>query len=177
MTTDDGTAPDPLLDVFVPLHEAAHTYDTTVAALRARARRGALRAYKVGGPHGREWRVSLRSLQTGGYGLRPVAPSPEARAQELEQQMSGLRRRLDHERRRADRADQELGLALLEAGRLRAALARATAAGADATGEPPEHPTGPVPVPPEHPTDPVLVPPGLVGAGAPAVPGLPGQRA
>jgi len=116
------------LDVFVSLHEAAQAYDTSAGALRARARAGGLRAYKVAGAHGREWRVSLRSLEAAGFATRvPVPPSGDdhPRVRELEAELTVLRRLLVAEKGRADRADQELGHALLEVGRFRSALTRA----------------------------------------------------
>lgn len=125
MAGQHDTGDDPL-DVFVPLHEAALAYDTSVSALRARARSGGLRAYKVTGPHGREWRVSVRSLESAGLQPRgPVTAAADERVAELEARLATVRRLLGAEQRRADRADQELGYALLELGRLRAATSRA----------------------------------------------------
>ena len=124
----DQHSSDQPLDVFVPLREAAQAYEVSVGALRVRARAGGVRAYKVAGPAGREWRVSLRSLEASGLALRVTARSPQdphARVLQVEAEVAGLRRVLAGERRRADRADQELGHALLEGGRLRAELSRA----------------------------------------------------
>lgn len=115
------------LDVFVPLHQAAQAYNVSVGALRSRARTGGLRAYKVAGAHGREWRVSLRSLQAIGFSRRVPADACDeerARVLELEAELAVARNLLAGERWRADRADQELGHALLEVGRLRSALMR-----------------------------------------------------
>ncbi|MFC5382589.1 hypothetical protein [Aquipuribacter nitratireducens] len=122
---DDG--PEVPVDVYVPLQEASRAYRASVASLRARARSGRLRAYKVPGPHGREWRVSLRSLAS--LGVLPRVPAQagdsEGRVARLEAEVLELRARLAAERRRADRADQELGYALLQLGRLRSAEAAA----------------------------------------------------
>lgn len=110
------------LDVFVSLREASQAYDISVAALRSRIGFGELRAYKVAGRNGHEWRVSLRSLKAAGYAPRLPAQtsrSDSARVRELEAELAAVRRRAAAEQRRADRADQELGYALLELGRLR----------------------------------------------------------
>lgn len=148
------------LDVFVPLREAAQAYDLSVGALRARARAGRVRGYKVEGPTGREWRVSLRSLEAAGLPPRASAPTsqhPHVRILALEEQVAVLRRLLAGERRRADRADQELGHALLEGGRLRSELSRA-----------PDR-TGPA-------VDQVRVPAGGGSSHAAAGPEVPGPR-
>jgi hypothetical protein len=125
--TEQLAGGDQPLDVFLPLHEAARAYDVSVGVLRARARSGGLRAYKVAGPHGREWRVSLRSMASAG--LVPRVPAQgsgddDHRVMELQAELAGVRRRLVAEQRRADQADQELGHAMLELGRLRSRLAR-----------------------------------------------------
>ncbi|WP_340295167.1 hypothetical protein, partial [Aquipuribacter hungaricus] len=121
------------LDVHLTLAEASRTYAVPVAALRSRARAGGLRAYKVDGAHGREWRVSVRALEEAGFVVRPAGSSADERVSELEAQVAALRHELAGERRRADRADQQLGHALLEGGRLRSALERAQARAEDRT--------------------------------------------
>lgn len=114
-------------DAHLTLAEASRTYGVPVATLRSRARAGGLRAYKVDGAHGREWRVSARAIEAAGSVPRPTGSSadPRERVSELEAQVAALRHELAGERRRADRADQQLGHALLEGGRLRSALERA----------------------------------------------------
>lgn len=118
------------------LQEAARLYGVSAATLGRKARWGVVTAYKARGPWGWEWRVSRRSLEASGYRPRPAdgaGPAGEAdpprdpQVTELQRQIATLRRVVARERLRADRADRELGQAMLECGRLRRALARAEA--------------------------------------------------
>lgn len=126
--TQDDVGTDEQCDL--SLQEAARLYEVSLTTLRRRVRRGEVRASKVRGPWGPEWRVSRRALEDLGMRARPVLAdgAEHPRIVELEREVASLRRVVAVERLRADRADQELGFAMLESGRLRAALARATEA-------------------------------------------------
>ena len=110
------------------LPEAARRYDVSLRTLRTRARSGRIAAYKVRGRWGHEWRVSERSLEASGLPRRAAPPEGAAsrsRVAYLEEELGAVRRALSTERFRADRANRELGQAMLECGRLRSALAGA----------------------------------------------------
>lgn len=108
------------------LREASRLYDVELATLRNLVRRGRVDAYKARGPWGREWRVTTSSLEAQGYPPRPAgvaAGEDEERVARLERELAAARRTAAAERKRADETDGRLGAALLESGRLRAALA------------------------------------------------------
>jgi excisionase family DNA binding protein len=110
------------------LQEAAELYEVPYKTLGLRVRYGEIEAYKARGPWGREWRVSREALEAFGYRPREVrepgaADQPDdLRAQRLEKELAAAKRAAAAERNRASAADQRLGEALLECGRLRAAL-------------------------------------------------------
>ncbi|WP_129337956.1 helix-turn-helix domain-containing protein [Cellulomonas endophytica] len=122
------------------LTEAARVYDVPVTTLRRRVGRGEIPAYKVRGVRGYEWRLSRRALdeRAAADARTPRGPSastasapdpgddrPAGCHRVLEQELVALRRAAAAERHRADRADRELGHALLESGRMRSALEQA----------------------------------------------------
>jgi excisionase family DNA binding protein len=124
-TTQDG-GPDSTGDL--TLHEAAALYAVSARTLAQHIRCGQLPAYKAAGATGREWRVNRDDLVAAGYLPRPPAPvavEPPL-VTELRRELSTARRAAAAERRRADDLDRRLGHAMLEAGRLRAALPAAT---------------------------------------------------
>ena len=112
------------------LHDASALYAVSARTLAQHIRCGQLPAHKTAGATGREWRVTRDALKAAGYPVRvpPTAsdsPEPPLVA-ELRCELSAARRSAAAERRRAEDADRRLGHALLECGRLRAALAAAT---------------------------------------------------
>ena len=123
-TMDDG-GPEPACDL--TLHEAAVEYAVSARTLAQHIRCGQLPAYKAAGATGREWRVTRDDLVAAGYlPRRPVPVTAELPlVTELRRELSTARRAAAAERRRADDLDRRLGHAMLEAGRLRAALAAA----------------------------------------------------
>ncbi len=132
--------------VDLSLQEAAELYDLALRTLGNRVRVGEIEAYKTRGPWGAEWRVRAQALEAFGYQRRPALATPtpgcisSERFEDLERQLATARRAIAAERNRAEEADRRLGKALLETGRLRAALAaeaaRRVAAekGADSSG-------------------------------------------
>jgi hypothetical protein len=116
------------LDRDLSLQEATRLYDVSLRTLRNRVRCGEIPAYKTRGPWGQEWRVNGRTLEAAEFPRRPVVlgtDDDDPRVAALEQELATLRRVVVAERQRADRADSELGYAMLECGRLRSALAKA----------------------------------------------------
>jgi len=112
------------------LYDAAEIYAVSARTLAQHIRCGQLPAYKTAGPTGREWRVTRDALDVAGYAARVVpresdAPEPPL-VVALRRSLSAARRSAAAERRRAEDADRRLGHAMLECGRLRAALAAAT---------------------------------------------------
>ncbi len=108
------------------LQEAAQLYDVSLRTLGNRVRWGEIDAYKARGPWGQEWRVTRKALESFGYRRREAPePTSDPRTAELERELAAARRAAAAERNRADEADRRLGAALLEVGRLRAALAAA----------------------------------------------------
>ncbi|GAA2726527.1 helix-turn-helix domain-containing protein [Cellulomonas aerilata] len=111
------------------LRDAALLYAVALRTLRTRVRCGQIPGYKVRGIRGHEWRVSRDALDISGLAARPAvttaAGERPGRVAALELELELARLALRAESARADRADQELGFALLECGRLRAALRRA----------------------------------------------------
>ncbi len=125
---DGRTTPDDQI-CDLSLQEAAQLYDVLLRTLGNRVRWGEIDAYKTRGPRGREWRVTHKALESFGYRRREAAePTSDPRTAELERDLAAARRAAAAERNRADEVDRRLGAALLEAGRLRAALADAQAA-------------------------------------------------
>lgn len=115
-------------NVELSLAEAAHRYGLSLRMLSQRVRFGEIPAFKVRGVRGREWRVRPRELEQ--LGLVAV-PGRQAADEPADREMALLRRhvqtlesKLAAERHRAALLDQRLGHALLECGRLRAALTR-----------------------------------------------------
>ena len=109
----------------ISLQEAARLYDVSLTTLRKRVRWGEIFAYKTRGAWGHEWRVSGPALEAYGYRRRTedaVETPLEHRVASLEREIATLRRLVTLHRERADQADRELGEAMLESGRLRAAL-------------------------------------------------------
>jgi len=125
----DAPAARPLSDL--TLHQAAELYAVSARTLAQHIRCGRLPACKTTGAHGREWRVTRGALAAAGYLPRqPAAAGDVAEPPlvgQLRREASAARRSAAAERRRAEDADRRLGHALLECGRLRAALAAATA--------------------------------------------------
>ncbi len=115
-------------DLELSLAEAAHRYGVSLRTLSQRVRVGQIPAHKVRGLRGLEWRVSLRDLEQ--FGLIATADAPLAHETLdpeiglLRQHVHTLESKLAAERHRAALLDQRLGHALLECGRLRAALTR-----------------------------------------------------
>lgn len=119
------------------LREAAELYAVALPTLSRHVRCGQLAGYKSRGLTGDEWRVTSQAMDDAGYGRRPasVGDALESRvavgddaARELarlRRELSVARRATVGERRRADDLDRRLGHALLECGRLRAALGAA----------------------------------------------------
>ena len=110
---------------FLSPREAGERYDLVVQSLVTRLRNGELAGFKVRGPHGREWRVSVNTLESFGFRPRPRRddqPSVDPQVAELEATVRELRRKLAFERNRADAADRKLGEAAMTIGHLRAAL-------------------------------------------------------
>ncbi len=110
------------------LQEAARLYDVPLRTLGNRVRWGEIDAYKTRGPWGHEWRVSTQALEAFGYQRRRVPEgtseaAPDPRVAELERELAAAGRSVAAERHKAEEADRRLGAALLESGRLRAALA------------------------------------------------------
>ncbi len=127
----DRTPPDPTDDL--SLTEAAALYAVSARTLAQHIRCGQLPAHKTAGATGREWRVTRTDMDAAGYVRRPApAPAEDAAATEdplvaqLRRELTSARRSAAAERRRADDLDRRLGHAMLEAGRLRAALAAAS---------------------------------------------------
>ncbi len=114
------------------LQEAAELYDLSVRTLGQRIRNGEIEAYKSEGGDRGEWRVSRRALERFGYRLRPATPAQRVATNDprtvrkLERELAAARRAEATERRRAEQTDRRLGEALMEIGRLRAALAAET---------------------------------------------------
>ena len=109
----------------ISLQEAARLYDVSLTTLRKRVRWGEIFAYKTRGAWGDEWRVSGPALEAAGYQRRTATAeetSLEHRVASLEREITTLRRLVAMHRERAEQADRELGQAMLEVGRLRAAL-------------------------------------------------------
>ena len=113
--------------VDLTLREAAELYDVTVKTLAQQLRCGQLIGHKARGAAGREWRVTREALDEAGYRPRDEAGAPGSLESEeparLRQELGAAKRAASAERRRADDLDRRLGHALLECGRLRAALA------------------------------------------------------
>jgi hypothetical protein len=109
----------------ISLHQAARLYHVSLTTLRRRVRWGEIFAYKTRGPWGDEWRVSGPALEAYGFRRRAVTAGEtplEDRVASLEREIATLRRLVTLHRERADQADRELGAAMLECGRLQAAL-------------------------------------------------------
>jgi len=124
----DLTPPDAVDDL--SLTEAAALYAVSARTLAQHIRCGQLPAHKTAGAAGREWRVTRTDMNAAGYARRPD-PTPtdvpdDPVVTQLRRELTSARRTAAGERRRADDLDRRLGHALLEAGRLRAALAAAT---------------------------------------------------
>ena len=118
------------------LRDAAELYEVSVRTLAQRLRACEVAGYKTRGAAGREWRVPQQALEVAGYRRRPDsahAGTGTDALDRLRQDLAVARRLAAAERRRADDLDRRLGHALLEAGRLRTALAAATGA-PEATG-------------------------------------------
>ncbi len=113
------------------LRDAARLYDLSLSTLGRRIRNGEIEAFKSEGADRGEWRVTAKALEAFGYQRRPE-PAPKddtydpRTIRKLERELAATRREAEAQRRRADRADRELGEALMEAARLRAALAAET---------------------------------------------------
>lgn len=119
------SAPRDALEDF-SLREASRLYTVELTTLQNLVRRGRIDAYKARGPWGREWRVTRTALEAMGYFTRPVCESAGGlgeRVAQLEKELVAARRTAAAERSRAEEADRRLGEALMESGRLRAALA------------------------------------------------------
>lgn len=108
------------------LHEAAAQYAVSARTLSQHIRCGQLPAYKTAGSTGREWRVTTDALSAAYAPRRLPEPAEHPLVAELQRELRAARRAAAAERRRAEDADRRLGHALLECGRLRAALAAAT---------------------------------------------------
>ena len=125
----DANAADPARDL--SLSEAAAVYAVSARTLAQHIRCGQLPAYKTSGATGRQWRVTRDALEAAGYPHRaaPVAMGEEhPLVAQLRRELTAARRAAAAERGRAEDADRRLGHAMLECGRLRAALAAATGA-------------------------------------------------
>jgi hypothetical protein len=148
---NNGTDNAEHLDRDLSLQEATQLYEVSLRTLRNRVRCGEIPAYKTRGPWGQEWRVNGRTLEAAEYARRPVVlgtDDGDPRVAALEEELATLRRVVVAERQRADRADGELGYAMLENGRLRSALAKAlrdSEQGANGSVHPPATHTSPVP--------------------------------
>ena len=103
------------------LHDAAALYAVSPRTLAQHIRCGQLPAYKTAGATGRQWRVTREALDAAGYPVR--MPPEDPLVAELRRELSAARRSAAAERRRAEDADRRLGHAMMECGRLRAALA------------------------------------------------------
>ncbi len=126
-TSPQELVAEPLTDL--TLHEAAEQYAVSARTLAQHIRCGQLPAYKTAGATGRQWRVTREALDAADYPRRtaPAADGPEhALVVELRRELAAARRAVAAERRRAEDADRRLGHAMLECGRLRAALAAAS---------------------------------------------------
>ncbi len=113
------------------LHEATRLYELSAATLGRRIRNGEIEAYKSEGANRGEWRVSVKALEAFGYRRRsepaPQDDIPDSRTiRRLEREVAAARSEVAAQRRRAEQTDRELGEALMEVGRLRAALAAET---------------------------------------------------
>jgi excisionase family DNA binding protein len=127
------------------LSEAAELYELSVRTLGQRIRNGEIPAYKSEGPNRGEWRIRQRDLQAFGYERRTPGPPASTHApagakaerdpqlvalektvRELERRLAGAERSAGAAIRRAEESDRRLGEALMEVGRLRAALAAET---------------------------------------------------
>ena len=119
----DATGADPAGDL--TLRDAAALYAVSARTLAQHIRCGQLPAYRTSGAAGREWRVTREAL----VGYPPRQPPNAAEDPEpplvaaLRRELTAARRAAAAERRRAEDADRRLGHAMLECGRLRAALA------------------------------------------------------
>ena len=111
------------------LHEAAEQYAISARTLAQHIRCGQLPAYKTAGATGREWRITRDALDAAGYPARQPPPTDSAAepalVRDLRRELNAARRAAAAERRKAEDTDRRLGQALLECGRLRAALAKA----------------------------------------------------
>ena len=119
-----SSAPADALEGF-SLREASRLYGVELATLRNMVRRARIDAYKARGPWGREWRVTRATLEAMGYGPRAAcrsASEDDKQFAHLERELRAARRTAAAERSRADEVDRRLGEALMESGRLRAAL-------------------------------------------------------
>ncbi len=120
-------------NVEISLAEAAHRYGVSLRTLSQRVRLGQIPACKVRGVRGREWRVLPRDLEQ--FGLvavcdRLVADAPaDDEGVLLRRHVQTLESRLAAEQHRAAPLDQRLGHAMMECGRLRAALRRQSGTG------------------------------------------------
>ena len=115
------------------LREAAQYYDLSVRTLGQRIRNGEIEAYKNEGDNRGQWRVSRRALERFGYRLRTATPAQRVHetadrstVRKLERELASARRAESSQRSRAEQTDRRLGEALMEIGRLRAALAAET---------------------------------------------------
>jgi hypothetical protein len=107
------------------LREAAVLYPIALRTLRTKVSRGEIPGYPVMGLRGRERRVPRPTLDNLGLRPRPCGPkvsAPQVSTAELERELAQAQRMARMERNRAGEADRELGYALLQCGRLRAAV-------------------------------------------------------
>lgn len=124
----DRTSPEPLSDL--TLHDAAALYAVSARTLAQHIRCGRLPAYKTAGATGRQWRVTRDALDAAGYQAR-VPPTATEEPEhplvtQLRREVSAARRLAAAERHRAEDLDRRLGHAMLECGRLSAALMAGT---------------------------------------------------
>ncbi len=116
-------APDRLSDGGgLTLTEAAALFTVSCTTLRRLVKDGVIRAYKVEGARGREWRLSASAVEQAGYGLRSSDPAEDEGARP---EVTRLAAALAAERARSSRLDGQLGYALLTIGRLRGRLQQA----------------------------------------------------
>jgi hypothetical protein len=129
-------------DEELSVQQAADQFELSASSLVQRLRLGEVKARKVRGLHGYEWRVTASALETIGYRRRSFPPSAaELDAEHLQRQLKRLRKALKAERQRS--AEQQAGLQRI-ATELRA-LEQALAAGAGSSRKGGRRASKPVP--------------------------------
>ena len=113
--------------------QATDRYQVSARTLRQRIARGDVDgAHKVRGPHGREWRLPVGSLEALGYERRDWQTAPPGeQTDRLRRMVRALGDELAFARQRVATLDRELGFAQMQLAKLRGELAAERAAAND----------------------------------------------